>query len=70
MRRTECKGAIDRLAVRLEYGLRTRPKPKKGVFGSEKVLGGTEAGVGGFLERFLKMRGVSSGEEGECGVVL
>ena len=32
LRRTEAKNAIERLTLRLEYGVRTRPKPRKGVF--------------------------------------
>ncbi|KAK6001066.1 hypothetical protein QM012_003149 [Aureobasidium pullulans] len=33
MRRTECKTAIEKLMYRLEFAARTRPKPKKGIFG-------------------------------------
>lgn len=55
MRRTECKGAIDRLAVRLEFSVRTKPKPKKGVFGSGGTSGDLQA-MGGFLEKFMKMK--------------
>jgi len=50
MRRTECKSAIDRLLVRLEFAVRTRPKPKKGVFGRAST--GME-GLGGVMERYL-----------------
>ncbi|KAI4723977.1 hypothetical protein E4T49_08295 [Aureobasidium sp. EXF-10728] len=32
MRRTECKTAIEKLSYRLEFAVRTRPKPKKGIF--------------------------------------
>ena len=32
LRRTEAKSAIERLIARLDYSVRTRPKPKKGVF--------------------------------------
>ncbi|KEQ96594.1 hypothetical protein AUEXF2481DRAFT_87968 [Aureobasidium subglaciale EXF-2481] len=34
MRRTECKTAIEKLTYRLEFASRTRPKPKKGIFGA------------------------------------
>ncbi|KAI5198483.1 hypothetical protein E4T39_06743 [Aureobasidium subglaciale] len=34
MRRTECKTAIEKLTYRLEFAARTRPKPKKGIFGA------------------------------------
>lgn len=34
MRRTECKTAIEKLSYRLEFAARTRPKPKKGIFGA------------------------------------
>ncbi|THZ29729.1 hypothetical protein D6C91_01444 [Aureobasidium pullulans] len=34
MRRTECKTAIEKLSYRLEFSARTRPKPKKGIFGA------------------------------------
>ena len=50
MRRTECKSAIDRLVVRLEYAVRTRPRPKKDVFGRNST--GMER-LGGVMERYL-----------------
>ena len=34
LRRAEAKSSIERLIKRLEYGVRTRPKPRKGVFES------------------------------------
>lgn len=33
MKRTECKTAIERLVVRLEFAVRTRPRPRSTVFG-------------------------------------
>ena len=33
MKRTEAKNALERLKYRLEFSVRTRPKPKKNVFG-------------------------------------
>ncbi len=48
LRRTEAKSAIDRLVLRLEHCVRTKPKPKKNVFG-----GGTGQ-QRDFLSGFLK----------------
>lgn len=48
LRRTEAKGAIERLIVRLDNCVRTRPKPKKSVFG------GLSNDTIGFMERFVK----------------
>jgi len=55
MRRTECKGAIDRLVFRLQYAVRTKAKVKKGVFGSlgKGAWTGMEGQRGG-LERFVR----------------
>ncbi|KAK5009011.1 hypothetical protein LTR28_003176 [Elasticomyces elasticus] len=47
MRRTEAKSALEGLACRLEYAVRTRPKPKKGVFGS--AAQGQESSMARFL---------------------
>ncbi|KAK5175102.1 uncharacterized protein LTR77_000239 [Saxophila tyrrhenica] len=61
LRRTEAKGAIDWLVLRLEFCVRTKPKPKGGVFGG---------GMGGqreFLSRFLKHAG--GGEDNDATVV-
>ena len=49
LRRTEAKGAIERLTARLEYSVRTRPKPKKGVFGG--VTGEQRSFLDGFLKQ-------------------
>lgn len=49
MRRTECKGMIEKLAYRLEYGVRTRAKRKKGVFGG----GGGGTGSSNVFRNFM-----------------
>jgi len=49
LRRMEAKSALDRVAVRLEHSVRTRPKPRKNVFG-----GGDLAESKGFMEGFAK----------------
>ena len=36
MRRTECKTKIEKLSYRLEFSARTRPKPRKGIFGESE----------------------------------
>lgn len=33
MQRTECKGILEKLSYRLEFAARTRPKPKRSIFG-------------------------------------
>ncbi|KAH9837487.1 hypothetical protein Tdes44962_MAKER01843 [Teratosphaeria destructans] len=33
VKRVEAKSALERVCLRLEYGVRTKPKPRKGVFG-------------------------------------
>ncbi|OQO02140.1 hypothetical protein B0A48_11692 [Cryoendolithus antarcticus] len=52
LKRTEAKSALERLVVRLEYAVRTRPKSRKGVFGKE-----SNAGMGMGMEAFLKSAG-------------
>ncbi|KAK6413817.1 hypothetical protein LTR95_017815, partial [Oleoguttula sp. CCFEE 5521] len=49
LKRTEAKSALERLVVRLEYAVRTRPKSRKGVFDK-----GSNAGMGMGMEAFLK----------------
>jgi len=72
MRRTECKTAIERLVVRLEFAARTKPKPRRGVFGAASAgVGITGAwgagghGLEGVMERYLGLRkeGVGGGVE-------
>lgn len=46
MRRTECKGVMERLASRLEFAVRTRVKPRSGIFG-----GGERKIEGEFFQR-------------------
>ena len=60
MRRTECKGAIDRLVFRLQYAVRTKSKVKKGVFGSlgRGAWTGMEGQSGG-MEKFVRKSEVS-----------
>lgn len=52
LRRTQAKSAIERLSKRLEYGVRTKPKPRKGVFSSETL---STEGERDFLKGFLKL---------------
>nr|OQO25574.1 hypothetical protein B0A51_07538 [Rachicladosporium sp. CCFEE 5018] len=52
LKRTEAKSALERLVVRLEYAVRTRPKPRKGVFDK-----GSSAAMGMGMEAFLKSAG-------------
>ena len=49
LRRTEAKASLDRLIVRLENGVRTKAKPRKGIFGDA-----TSAQQRAFLSGFLK----------------
>lgn len=52
LKRTEAKSALERLAVRLESAVRTRPRPRKGVFESEGGEGvGGRRGMEAFLRR-------------------
>lgn len=54
MHRTECKSAIDRVMVRLEFGLRTRPRPRRLVFGNHyDEDGGNTQGREDVLARFV-----------------
>ena len=46
LRRTEAKATLDRLIVRLEHGVRTRPKARKGIFGD--ATGEQRAFLSGF----------------------
>ena len=48
MRRTECKTAIEKLSYRLEFAARTRPKPKRGIFGA---IEGTSDVIRNFVTR-------------------
>lgn len=48
LKRTEAKSALDRLVVRLEYAVRTRLKPRNGVFDSRIKV---SSGLGAFLKR-------------------
>jgi hypothetical protein len=52
LKRTEAKSALERLVVRLECAVRTKPKPRKGAF-----EGGSSSGnrlSAGVLEKFLR----------------
>ena len=49
LRRTEAKSAFDRLITRLEHSVRTKPKPRKGIFGG--VTGEQRTFLSGFLKR-------------------
>lgn len=58
MRRTECKTAIEKLSYRLEFSARTKPKPRKGIFGESE-------GATDMMMNFIGSRdqGVATGEE-------
>lgn len=58
LRRTQAKSAIERLAKRLEYGIRTKPRPRKGVFSNRHVV---EEQQQGFLKGFFKAREEKTG---------
>ncbi|KAK3696033.1 hypothetical protein LTR37_018175 [Vermiconidia calcicola] len=73
LRRAEAKSSIERLVVRLEYSVRTKPKPKKGIFGG-MVLAEQRSFLSGFLKKqddavsvvpvdMLSEREISSGED-------
>lgn len=66
LRRTEAKSALERVAVRLEHSVRTRPKPRKGVFsgGGGGWLGrvgreSNEALIEGFVKQALRQQAPS-----------
>lgn len=48
LKRTEAKSALERLIVRLEYAVRTKPRPRKGVF--DRAAAGAGA-MDGFLRQ-------------------
>lgn len=48
LRRTEAKSSIERLILRLEHSVRTRPKPRKGIFGGN--TGEQRQFMGSFLK--------------------
>lgn len=61
LKRTEAKSALERLIVRLEYAVRTRPRPRKGVFDR------AGAGVGamdGFLRHVSEVSEKDANDEG------
>lgn len=55
LKRTEAKSALERLIVRLEASVRTKPRPRKGVFDRPGALGA------GALDGYLKRVGSESG---------
>ncbi|KAK8212835.1 hypothetical protein M8818_003000 [Zalaria obscura] len=69
MRRTECKGVIERLCARLEFCVRTRVKRRKDVFGGGALGGAGVLGMKGFMDGFVRREGRGKGEvdgEGEA----
>ncbi|CAD0111097.1 unnamed protein product [Aureobasidium uvarum] len=60
MRRTECKTAIEKLSYRLEFAARTRPKPKKGIFGAAE---GTSDMIRNFVARREQDTAMGNGVE-------
>ena len=63
LKRTEAKSALERLIVRMECAVRTKPKPRKGAFEGGNSGSRLSAGV---LEKFLRRQsnGGASGVEG------
>lgn len=51
MRRTECKLVMERLTNRIDFAVRSKPKPKKGIFGS--AGGGVKKLEEGFFRRMI-----------------
>lgn len=66
MRRTECKTAIEKLSYRLEFATRTRPKPKKGIFGAAE---GTSDMIRSFIARREQDTGVENGTDSSSDAV-
>lgn len=62
MQRTECKGMIEKLAYRLDYAARTRPKPKRSAF----EVKGASGIMNGFVQRLEEMKqdGGASSDDG------
>ncbi|KAF1348696.1 hypothetical protein BDV97DRAFT_354140 [Delphinella strobiligena] len=52
MQRTECKSMIEKLAYRLDYAARTRPKPKRSAF----EVKGASGIMNGFVQRLEQMQ--------------
>ena len=59
LRRTEAKSSLERLIMRLEHSVRTRPKPRKGIFG------GATSEQRAFLSGFLKPDSAKPGNESD-----
>jgi hypothetical protein len=60
LKRTEAKSALERLVVRLEAAVRTKPKLRKGVFDRS---GNSASAMKGFLKRVESQGEVSNSEE-------
>lgn len=71
LKRTEAKSALERLIVRLEASVRTRPRPRKGVFDRPGSLGA--GALDGYLKRVesgsgsSRVNGSGSGTGSGCG---
>ena len=68
LRRTQAKAGLEALHYRLVYSVRTRPPPKKSMFGAHDGVGGGWQGdhrSSSFLEKFLK--GKKGGDSGGGG---
>ena len=63
LKRTEAKSALERLVVRLECAVRTKPKPRKGAFelGGGGGGGGNQKLSAGVLEKYLSRQQHSGG---------
>ena len=65
MTRTEAKDVLEALHARLVYAVRTKPKPKKRLFGNGGPGAGTSWGGVDFMEKFLARKKVGVGAEKE-----
>ena len=65
MTRTEAKDVLEMLQARLIYAVRTKPKPKKGIFGTASAGQKTTWGNGDSMGKFLKSKTTETTEEGK-----
>ena len=65
MTRTEAKDVLEMLQARLMYAVRTKPKSKKGIFGSASTGQKTTWGNGDLMGKFLKRKTTETIEEGK-----
>ena len=65
MTRTEAKDVLEMLQARLMYAVRTKPKLKKGIFGTASTGQKTTWGNGNLMGNFLKRKTTGTTEEGK-----